>query len=271
MKNLQPKKSSRLFILIGVVLTVLSMIGVFAISNGSSKTAQPVGNTPVLVASKLIPRHTVFANATDVSLWMTTVMLPANVLPPQYFPSVTNFVKQELGHGKITTSQNILPNEEVVGTQFIGLGSRPGVTPAVTMTKDDVAISMSASIENESGGAITPGDYVDIVASFMPGGSDNVPSSAKAQTGFVLQNIQVIAVGPFVPGSTENSVAQSGQTMLTFAVTRPNALIIQHLKDFSSSWDVSILLRSAYSSKTYTETPVQGMQFFTSLTNNFIR
>src|SRR5579862_2065774 len=117
MKNIQPKKSSRLFILLGGVLTILSMIGVYAISSGSSKNAGN-GTTPILVASRVIPSRTVFASASDVAQWMTTVNVPVSSAPPQYFTSVQAFVKTELATGKVYNSVTLIPKEEALSSMF---------------------------------------------------------------------------------------------------------------------------------------------------------
>jgi Flp pilus assembly protein CpaB len=195
-----------------------------------------------------------------------------NSLPPVYYTSAKAFVTAVLAGNKVANSQTLLMNEVLLSTQFTPLGSRNTYTGALTLPKNDVAVSLQASIENESGGAITPGDYVDIVASFVPGGSETLPAgfTPPTQTGFVLQNVKVIAVGPFVPGSqttATNSVAASGSTMLTFQCDRPTALIIQHVKDYPGSWLSSVFLRSAYSSQSYPVRPVTGPQFFNSAKN----
>jgi len=190
---------------------VLSMIGVYAISGSGSSKPSSVGTVPVVVASQLIPSRTVFGSVTDAASWMKVENVPKNILPPQYFASVQAFAAQELKSGKVFNGQTLLPNEEVVSAQFTRLGSRPNYTGALELPKDDVAVSLEASLVNEAGGAITPGDYVDLVASYLPsgggsgGGNDTFKgaSSVPTQTQMVLQNLKVIAVGPFVPGSTE--------------------------------------------------------------------
>jgi len=57
--------------------------------------------------------------------------------------------------------------------------------------------------------------------------------------------------------------------MLTFQADRQTALLIQHLKDFAGSWNLSIFLRSAYSTKIYSESPVTGNYLFSHLRDNF--
>lgn len=274
--SVQPKKSSRLFILLGVVLTLVSMIGVYFIANGSSKSASS-GTTQVLVAARMIPPHTVFTKPSDAAAWFTVQTVPSTAVPANTFSSVAAFGAAELGQGRVLSVETIFPKEEILGSLFNSLGQRQAYTSALSLPKNDVAVSLESTIANESGGAISPGDYVDIVASYLPhgggtgGGAVDNTVTHPPQTQFVLQNIKVVAVGNWVPGTTETSVASSGSTMLTFAVDRRTALVIQHLKDFGGSWSLSVMLRSAYSSRQYKTYPVDPTWFFRKLRNNFER
>ena len=275
--NVQPKKSSRLFILLGVALTFLSMIGVYFIASSHTKSTTPQGSVSVVVAAQVVPVHTIFASAADASEWFTTEKLPANTVPPQSFSTVAQLESTFLKHGKYFNQGSILPKEIILRQMFTGLGGHANVTSAYSLPKDDVAVSLNADIEDESGGAISVGDYVDIVSSYTGGGGSGGADIVKGnpppatQTQFVLQDIKVVAVGTWTPGSTEStsSVASSGSTMLTFACSRNTALIIQHLKDFAGSWITSVMLRSAYSNHQYKTSPINGNYFFNHLKNDF--
>jgi len=272
----QPKKSSRLFILLGVVLTLISMMGVYFIAKQATKSSSP-GTTQVLVASREIPSHTVFSSASQIGSWLSVLSVPSTTVPIGSFATADAFVKSELSSGKVATSETIYPKEVVLGSMFAGLGSRPTYTNSYGLSTDDVAISMQAPVVDESGGAIQPGDYVDIIASYLPGGGGSGPTaqlpSHPAQTQFVLQNIKVVAIGTWVPSGSgsSSSAASSASTMLTFGVTRKLALIIQNLKDFSGSWETSVVLRSAYSDRVYSTSPIDATYYFNHLRNNFER
>ena len=274
--GVQPKKNSRLFILLGVALTLLSMVGVYFIAQSSSQSA--AGTEQVLVATRQIPIHTVFGTTNDVTVWMAPLTVPTSAVPVGAFTSSAAFAKSELSGGRISSAETIYPKEVVLPSMFLGLGkSRTTFTSAFDIPKNDVAISLNATQLDESGGAIQPGDSVDIMASFLPGGggsgaADQAPSGNRpppSQTQFVLQNIKVVALGTWTGNGDTATAPAGGSTMLTFVVNRNTSLIIQHLKDFSGSWAVSVVLRSAYSNQQYNTSPIDGTYFFAHLRNNF--
>lgn len=255
--------------MLGVALTLLSMTGVYLIAKSSSKSAGP-GNSQVLVATSQIPAHTVFKSLADVETWFAPLSVPAGAVPTGTFDSASTFVKAELGSGRVFSQQTIYPKQVALSSMFVGLGGRTSLTNAYSLPKDDVAISMEDSVVNESGGAIAAGDYVDLLASYNPGGgTDTVHGLHSAQTQFVLQNLKVLAVGTWTPGAESSAASSGGSTMLTFQVSRQIALIIQHLKDFSGTWMTSVVLRAADSSTTYNTTVVPGDWYFHRLRNNF--
>lgn len=276
--GVQPKKSSRLFIILGAVLTLLSMGGVYVIANSSTKSASS-GAVSVLVASREIPVHTIFSSTSDVNTWLTPVMFPSKAVPVGALSDAAAFQRTLLSGGKQATSQTIFANEPVLSSMFTGLGSgRTGYTAAFNLPKNDVAVSMTFSQVNASAGGIQPGDYVDLLASFLPNGggsgaTDKSIGSHPSQTQFVLQNLKVLSTGTLSPGGATSS-SSSGTTsggLMTFEVGYQTALILQHLKDFSGSWATSVVLRSAYSKQTYNTRPVNVNWFFRALRNNFER
>jgi Flp pilus assembly protein CpaB len=277
--GVQPKKSSRLFILLGVVLTLLSMGGVYFIAKSSSKSAV-VGTSQVLVATREIPMHTTFSSVADVQTWFTPTSVTTASSPLGAFTDATSFAKLEFVGGKVATTETIYPKEIVLPSMLTGIGSRANYDVTSQLPKNDVAVSLEASTVNESGGAIQAGDSVDLIASYLPtgggggsGASEVLPNKNRTQTQYVLQDLKVLALGTWVAGDTATATTSStgGSTMLTFAVDHKTALVIQHLKDFGGSWDLSVVLRSLASHKTYKTTPVDGAYFFSHLRDNFVQ
>jgi Flp pilus assembly protein CpaB len=269
--GVQPKKSSRLFILLGVVLTLLSMVGVYFVARSSSKSA--AGTTQVLVATRVIPIHTTFTTPADVATWFVQASVSSTATPQGAFTSVADFVKAQMVGGKVSNTETIYPKEVVLPSMFTGIGSRPTWDVTAQLAKGDVAVSIQSSTVDESAGAIQSGDYVDLIASYLPAGGGSgateTGQQGSGQTQYVLQDLKVLAVGTLLPSGASSPAGSS--TMLTFAVNHETALIIQHLKDFGGSWLLSVVLRSAYSNTTYGTHPINGTYYFTHLRNNFWR
>lgn len=274
-----PKQASRLFMILGIVLTLLSMGGVYFISRSATKSGQGTGQ--VLVASRQIPANTVFTSVADVNTWLKPVTVSTSTTPVGSFASVRAFQHQMLNAGKQATTEAIAANEPVVSTMFTNIGStRTGVTPAFGLKRGDVAISLQVSAVNDSAQSVQPGDYVDIISSFVKGsggsgGGDTSPIHLPTQTQYVLQNIKVMAIGqitPSAPTGTASGASSGGDaTMLTLEVDHQTALIIQHLKDFSGSWATSVVLTSALTHRKYQTAPVKLGWFVSKLYDNFKR
>ncbi|GEM_PF-3743590 len=273
----QPKNTSRLFILLGAVLTIMAMGGVYFIASKASKSAAG-GSATVLVAAREVPSHTVFTTSADATTWFKSVQVPASAKPLGAFSSVADFQKRLLASGKQATAETVYQNEPLLPSMFYNLGSaRTGVTEAFALKKGDVAVSLQASSVNESAGAIASGDSIDLIASFTgvgtSGGSDHY--RAPTQTQYVLQNLKVLAVGPITPGSPNGSTsAPAGSSggngsLLTVETSHQTALIIQHLKDFPGSWEISAVLRSAYDKGLFHTRPVTVGWFFGRKENSF--
>lgn len=278
--GVQAKRSSRLFMLLGVTLTIVSMIGVYFIAHSSSKSA--AGSTvSVLVAAQQIPTHTVITTGNDVNNNFKTVSLPASSKPAGSFSGAFAFEAQMLNGTKQVTAETLYPNEPVLSSMFTNIGSaRTGITTAFALKKGQVAVSFQVPLVDESAGAIQPGDNIDIVESYLPRGGGSGPAesslpSNRAVTQFALQNLKVLAVGqisgttPSGSSSSTSSSSSSGSTMLTVAVSPQTGLVIQHLKDFAGTWLMSVLLRSAFDNQQYHTTPIGPTWYFSHLFSNF--
>jgi Flp pilus assembly protein CpaB len=162
---------------------------------------------------------------------------------------------------------------------FTNLGStRTNYDISFTLKKGDVAVSLQVSPVNGAAGAIQPGDYVDIISSWLGssassnGGGEHY-KNPPTQTQFVMQNVKVLLTGEsngaIAAGSTTGSGSSSPSTtstsggLLTVELSHQDALALQHLKDFSGSWSTSVVLRSASDHGYFHTVPVTAKWYFT--------
>lgn len=113
------------------------------------------------------------------------------------------------------TSVTILPGDIMTPMRLMDANQIPNLARAVPPGRR--AVSIAVSKVTSVGGFIQQGDYVDIIATFKPKGSESVSK-------IVLQNIQVLAVGGSyqfsggIPTMTP-AIAAAKVDLITLAVT----------------------------------------------------
>jgi Flp pilus assembly protein CpaB len=277
----KPKRTSRMFMILGAVLTILAMGGVYFVATSASKSAQ--GKTvQVMVANRLIPAHTVFTTEADAANWFKVAAFPSSSAPAGAYSSPQDFFNKVLRYGKQSNSETIYTDQPAIPAMFTNLGStRSNYDLSFTLKKGDVAVSLQVSPVNGSAGAIQPGDYIDIISSWLGGGSsttgEHVSKSAPLQTQYTMQNVKVLLNGPSngaitpttTPGAS-TSAGSSSQGLLTVELSHQQALVLQHLKDFSGSWSTSVVLRSAHDHGAFHTVPVTANWYFTKSSSKLL-
>lgn len=96
----------------------------------------------------------------------------------------------------------IAAGEQVLTSKFTTQRAESGLTFIIPASKRAVAISVSEVVS--SGGLIQPGDMVDVLAVF------DAKTAGKDMATYVLQSVEVLAVGQLLPGGNvpEQNVAQ---------------------------------------------------------------
>lgn len=203
--------------------------------------------------------------------------------------------------GIVTSTQTIYGNEPVVSGMLSSLGNyRTSAGPAFQIPYGYVAISVNFTSVNSVVSSISPGDDVDLIASNTgsmsnANTSEGIGSHIPTQTQYVLNDVRVIGVGgppsppppPPTPtpgpGVSNNSapaptpapsptpVTDTTGGTLVLLVRYQEALIVQHLKDFTGTWTMSVVLRSAKETDIphFKTLPVTARWFFVKQTNHF--
>lgn len=290
------RRNGRQLIMVGIGIMLLVLVGGFLLSRGGgSKSVAAPQMVPVVVALQAIPQGTNFTVGEPLTQFFGVKPVPRSIVPFGAYTSVDQIANltRSLGcqpataagcRGQLTVTQTIYQNLPVVSGMFSTLGQyRTSAGPAFQVPYGYVAISVSFSAVNSVLNSINAGDDIDLVASLT---ADENPGKTKPppQTQYVMNDLRVIAVngpppppagtGTGAPGSTQAapaSTAAGGGGQLTLLVRYQQALIIQHLKDFGGSWQISAFLRSAKETDIphFKTVPVTGKWFFVKQSNHF--
>lgn len=192
------RRRARLITIVGFLIAVLAGVGAFVLTSGSKPEAPPpVETTDVLVAARDLPPRTALALAD-----LKVQKYPVEIAP------ATALKKPEDVVGKVVQVP-MSAGEPVLPTKFAAAGAAtftvfpPDKQPAAGQpipagTPDYRAISITVADANAAGGAVQPGDIVDILfsfqfdpAKFFTGTDPN--RVADFSTKVVLQNIPILA------------------------------------------------------------------------------
>jgi len=196
--------SRGLIVLIATVLGVVGAVAAYTTVQSAPQKAFPNSSlTSVYVVRSAVPRDETAATAADRGLIVTAQM------PAQYVPSgaVTNLadIRDQVAGSDIATG------EVVVRGMFVSAANNPGAA-AEALPPGDVAISVSVSPAAGVGGAVQPGDKVDLLVDVK-----------GTQEAYLYRGVPVLAVGTrlvVTPGVTPSSTPAN---VITFALSPADA------------------------------------------------
>ena len=188
-------QSKVLAILIAVVLALVATAAMIVYVNGADRRAisgqQPV---IVLVAKQTIPAGTSGEDAQNKEL------IVAEQVPRKSMVAgaVTSLTQLEQRYAAV----DIVKGEQLLQQRWVGAEDVAG-RRLLQIPDDAQAVSLGLDITKQVAGFITPGDRVGLVFTYKKKqGSDSVD-----RTNFLLQNVQVLAVGAT---ALPNGSSQSG-------------------------------------------------------------
>ncbi len=286
---MQRQNGKQLIVIGGVVIAlVLGIALVFSHQGGGSPGAAAASTVSLVVAQQTIPAGTVFTSGQSLSSYFTVKQVAPSVVPLGAYQKVDQI--SALAHpngcgpvttaacaGQITTMQTIFQGIPVVSGMFSTLGQfRQTVGPSFAIPYGYVGIAVSFDAANSVLGAISPGDTIDLIASWK-GGKVGAGVSAPGETQYALDNLKVISVNapPSIGGtSASSSVSTTASTTtaggsVVLLVRYQEALEIQHLKDFN--WQLSAVLRSAHATNIphFKTLPITDKWFFSKSSDPF--
>jgi pilus assembly protein CpaB len=188
-------QSRVLAILIAVVLALVATAAMVVYVNGADRRAQD-GLEPkvVLVAKETIPAGTSGEDAQNRQL-ITQVQVPRKNKVAGALFSLTQLEQRY-------AAVDIVKGEQLLQQRWVGAEDIAG-RRLLQIPEDAQAVSLGLDITKQVAGFVTPGDKVGLVFSYK----EKQSSDSVDKTHFLLQNIQVLAVGAT---ALPNGSTQSG-------------------------------------------------------------
>lgn len=185
--------------IVGILLAVLAGVGAFVVGSGSQSSAPPpVATTPVVVAARDLARLTALT-AADLKV----EQYPVTIAPPTAVKDPKDAVGKVLAVA-LAAGEPILPAKfgSATGaapfTVFPPNAQPPAGQPIAPGTPDYRAISITVADGFAAGGAVLPGDIVDILytlqldpAKYFTGTDQNRVADFSAK--ILLQNVPILA------------------------------------------------------------------------------
>jgi pilus assembly protein CpaB len=225
------RRSGVLLIVLGLLLAILSGVGVFSVLR--KQTAPPPPPTPtvkVVVATQNIPERTmVQASMVTVKDW------PEDIVPVGAQSRTQDVVGQ-------VTSSPIVVGEPILSSKFSTEQATIGLAP--TLPPGLVAFELALSSVGSVGGAIREGDTVDVLVSMEYSEYDDQGDESKPmQVAFyTIQDVPVIAISGQESASSPSGVglspaassapsSPSAGMLLTVLVTPQDALLLKYARE----------------------------------------
>ena len=256
----------RVYLVLGAVLAAISGVLVFVTVQHAKP--KPVTTRPVLVAVQQIPPRTYITPDASKTLFRIANW-PVDIAPANALSSPTQ-----------TTDHVIVGSVEKDAPVFLtNLSSdqTAGQTGlSIDIPADNVALSVPISQVNTAGGAISPGDYVDILISVNAAPAAGSEAAQQAQAAAskstdskdnkelvsltTLQHVKVLAMGQDMTpagsqsapasgksgssssGSSNSSAQSSNATAatMTLLLSHQDALLLKYAKDNGGMIDMAL-------------------------------
>lgn len=177
------EKTNKKIITIALLLSLLTAILIYIYMSGATKSTAPKPEySTVYVAAQTMPaRHKITDN--DIK----QVKIAKELLNSNALSDMEEIV------GKLTM-ERIIDGEQIIKERLADEGS---VLLSYSLPKGTRAISMNVNEQINIASLMRPGDFIDVVASFVKEEEDNgqIKKVYPGITSTILQNVKVLALG----------------------------------------------------------------------------
>lgn len=244
------RRGGRIFIILGIVLALISGIGVFVVLATAEPQPVEVPTTKVVVAFQQVPsRSEISADQVGQVDW------------PQRIPTPIGAYERPADVVGKLALQPIYPGQPIMNQAVISKGDAAarGSNAALILEKGQVAVALGITVNSDVAEAIQPGDRVDLLVTY----GANVQEAAGGNTqNFVvtqttLQNVLILQVGPWprnVGQETSAGASGGGISIVTLQVNEQDALVLKHIENTAQNY--SFALRAANDDQPFTTEPV---------------
>lgn len=242
------RRGGRIFIILGIVLALISGVGVFVVLASAEPQPVEVPTTKVVVAFQQVPsRSEVGADQVGQVDW------------PQRIPTPIGAYEEPSEVIGMLAKVPIYPGQPIIREMLISKDDAEArhSNAALILEKGFVAVAFGVTLNSDVAEAVQAGDRVDVLVTYLAnvenpqGGMTN--EYVVTQT--TLQNVLVLQVGPW-PGeaSQQSSSGGGGVNVITVQVPEQDALVLKHVENTAQSY--SLVLRAANDEEKFITEPV---------------
>lgn len=242
------RRGGRVFVILGIVLALISGIGVFVVLATAEPQPLEVPTTKVVVAFQQVPsRSEVSADQIGQVDWPQRIPTPIGA-----YDSPADVV------GKLAV-QPIYPGQPVIRQVVISKGeiTERHSNAALLLDKGWVAVSFPVTLNSNVAQAVQPGDRVDLLVTY----SAEVTSPQIGNAQYVvsqksLENVLILQVGtwPEPVGDEANGRGGGDTLIVTLQLVEQDALVLKHIENSATSY--AFALRAANDDEIFTTEPV---------------
>ncbi len=239
--------SGRIFVLLGLVLALISGVGVFYVLATAEPQATPVQTTQLVVSFQQIPgRSEISPDQIGQVEWPQTVPTPTGA-----FGTTADVV------GKIAKNP-IYPGQTINTDMVISKGDAEAQhsNAALIIEKGQVAVAIGVGLDSSVAEALQAGDRIDLIVTYNAQIQNAIQGSSQYEVSQkTLENVLVLQVGPWPRQVGEQSSQGGGSVnVLTLQMTEQDAIALRHLQNTASSY--TFVLRAANDEQIFTTEPV---------------
>lgn len=241
------RRGGRIFIVLGLVLAIISGIGVFVVLANAEPQPVVVPTTKLVVAFQQVPsRSEVSADQIGQVDW------------PQKVPTPIGAYEQPADVVGKLALQPIYPGEPIINQMLISKEDAQArhSNAALILEKGMVAVSFGVSPESNVADAIQAGDRIDLVVTYgaeVGSTSASTPGFATGVTQKTLENLLILQVGPW-PREGDQAANNANASIITLQVQEQDAMVLKHIEGSASSY--AFVLRAANDDEIFTTEPV---------------
>ncbi len=243
------RRGGRVLVLLGILLGVLTAIGVYVVLLSAQPQTPQISTRSVVVAQQNIAdRAEILPEALGKADW------PEAYVPVAAFERSGDVVGKvamvPIYQGQIILPQMLLDKTKVKETRS---------NASFVIPEGKVAVAFPINTLSGIAGALQTGDMVDLMMTISPPGkvvtgTTSVTMNEGAVTQFMLQDVLILNLGlwPGPAGASKDAAAASA-SILTFAVNPQDALALKAAREQGS---IDLMLRRAGDHQPFRTEPV---------------
>lgn len=238
----------RIFVILGLVLALISGVGVFFVLATAEPQAAQVQTTQLVVSFQPIQgRSEISPDQVGQIEWPQTVPTPIGAYAA---PSdvVGKIARYPISPGQPINSEMVISKEDAEARHS---------NAALIIEKGQVAIALPVSLSSNVAEALQTGDRVDLIVTY----NVQLQSTITGQSGpyivtqKTLENVLILQVGPWPREVGEQSSQGGGSVnVVTLQLPEQDALAVQHIANTAQTY--AFVLRAANDEQIFTTEPV---------------